>query len=71
VPDEEFQNKLMRFHRATGLRYGAYDFMIEAETHDHVFLEVNPAGQWAWIEENSGQKISACIAHELCRLAQK
>lgn len=35
------------------LRYAAFDF-IEASNGDWVFLEVNPTGEWAWLEECLG-----------------
>jgi hypothetical protein len=32
---------------------------------DTVFLELNAAGQWAWIEAATGLPIAAAIAEEL------
>jgi D-alanine-D-alanine ligase-like ATP-grasp enzyme len=32
-----------------GLAYGALDFIVDPDEHWH-FLEVNPNGQWGWIE---------------------
>jgi len=52
------------FHRAAGLVYGAYDFIVTPEGH-HIFLECNPAGQWLWHEEITGQPITRAIASEL------
>jgi hypothetical protein len=36
-----------------GLLYGAFDFVKTSEG-DLVFLEVNPTGEWAWLEERLG-----------------
>ena len=36
-----------------GLAYGAFDF-IRAPSGDLVFLEINPTGEWAWLEEKLG-----------------
>ncbi len=36
-----------------GLVYGAFDF-IRTPTGNLVFLEVNPTGEWAWLEEKLG-----------------
>jgi len=36
--------------QALGLTFGAVD-LIETPDHDFVFLEVNPNGQWLWIED--------------------
>lgn len=40
---------LLRFMRNIGLHYGAID-LIEKPDGSFVFLEVNPSGQWGWIE---------------------
>jgi len=42
-----------------GLRFGALDFAIDAEGR-WVFLEVNPNGQWAWLDQ-----VGACDAAHL------
>lgn len=36
-----------------GLIYGAFDF-IETKDGELVFLEVNPTGEWAWLEDKVG-----------------
>jgi glutathione synthase/RimK-type ligase-like ATP-grasp enzyme len=36
-----------------GLVYGAFDFVRTPEG-ELVFLEVNPTGEWAWLEERLG-----------------
>lgn len=36
-----------------GLRYGAFDF-VRAQDGRLVFLEVNPTGEWAWLEDRLG-----------------
>jgi len=43
-----------------GLRFGCVD-MILTPRGDYVFLEVNPAGQWGWIEELTGLPITKAI----------
>lgn len=49
--------------RALGLNFGAFDFAL-ARDGTYYFLEVNPAGQWLWMEEGLGLPIS----RELARL---
>jgi len=39
-----------RLMRALGIYFGAFDFIVTPEG-EHVFLEVNPAGQFLWVEE--------------------
>ncbi|MEV2276531.1 ATP-grasp ribosomal peptide maturase [Nocardiopsis sp. NPDC049922] len=46
------------------LTYGALDFVVTPEGR-WVFLELNPNGQWGWIQLATGQPIAAAIAHEL------
>jgi len=49
---------------ALGLVYGAID-LRQTPDGDYVFLEVNPAGQWLFIEHRTGQPISDSIASRL------
>ncbi|MDX3672675.1 ATP-grasp ribosomal peptide maturase [Streptomyces europaeiscabiei] len=63
VPDDvEFgMRRLMdRLH----LTYGAADFVVDPAGR-WWFLEVNPCGQWDWIQGATGQPIAAAIADEL------
>ena len=52
--------------RRLRLRFGALDFAVTPDD-DWVFLEVNPNGQWAWIEDATGQPIAGAIADALHR----
>jgi hypothetical protein len=36
--------------KVLGLHYGAFDFIEDADGQ-FVFLEINPTGEWAWLEE--------------------
>lgn len=47
-----------------GLRYGAIDLRRRPDG-EHVFLEVNPAGEWLFVEERTAQPISASMAQYL------
>jgi ATP-grasp ribosomal peptide maturase len=47
-----------------GLRFGALDFLV-TPSGEWYFLEINPNGQWAWIEQETGLPISAAIADAL------
>jgi len=55
---------LLRLMRRLGIVYGAIDMRRTPEGR-HVFLEVNPAGQWRFIEERTGQPITRAIAELL------
>lgn len=47
-----------------GLRYAAID-LVKDEAGSFWFLEANPNGQWAWIEQRTGAAISAAIVDAL------
>ncbi|MEV6694876.1 hypothetical protein AB0M35_25705 [Micromonospora sp. NPDC051196] len=59
--DESVSRQLQKFMTLAGLRYAAFDFIV-TPSGETVFVEVNPAGQFGWIEELSGLPISAAIA---------
>jgi glutathione synthase/RimK-type ligase-like ATP-grasp enzyme len=44
-----------------GLQYGAIDMRYTPEGN-YVFLEINPAGQWLFVEQPSEQPIAAAVA---------
>jgi glutathione synthase/RimK-type ligase-like ATP-grasp enzyme len=47
-----------------GLDYGAFD-LRRRDDGEHVFLEVNPAGQWLYVEEATGLPITDAVARLL------
>ncbi|HEV3086562.1 MAG TPA: hypothetical protein VGX96_04980 [Candidatus Elarobacter sp.] len=53
--------------RRLGLRFGAIDLIEHSDSY--TFLEINPNGQWAWIEQRTGAPISDTIADALCGAA--
>jgi glutathione synthase/RimK-type ligase-like ATP-grasp enzyme len=54
----------VRLVRALRLCFGAID-MIMTPDGEYIFLEINPNGQWAWIEDLTGLPISNAIAELL------
>ncbi len=56
--------RLRALVRGLGLRYAAID-LRRRDDGEHVFLEVNPSGQWLFIEERTGQPITAAVARLL------
>ena len=50
--------------RETSLRYGAFDFAL-MPNGDWIFLEVNPAGEFAWIEDKLGFPLRDSLIEEL------
>jgi glutathione synthase/RimK-type ligase-like ATP-grasp enzyme len=60
----EIERKLLGFMRRLGLEYGAIDMRLTPDG-EYVFLEVNPAGQFLYVELATGQPISAALAMHL------
>lgn len=63
LPDE-VEELLRDLMRRLGLEYGAID-MRRTPDDRFVFLEINPAGQWLFIEQESGQQIASALARRL------
>lgn len=60
LPDN-ISNKCIMLVHALGLNFGCIDLIVKPNG-EYVFLECNPNGQWLWIEQVTGQKISDSIA---------
>lgn len=66
LPDN-IKEKCILLMERLGLNFGAIDFVQDKEGN-YVFLEINPNGQWAWIEHLTGLPISKEIVKCLCSL---
>jgi glutathione synthase/RimK-type ligase-like ATP-grasp enzyme len=53
-----------------GLNYGALDLILTPDGR-HVFLEVNPVGEFFWLERCPGLPISKAIADILLSQSHK
>lgn len=58
---DDVQRAILRFLAGFGLNFGAFDFALTADDA-WWFLECNPNGQWAWLEETAGLPITSAIA---------
>jgi hypothetical protein len=70
VPTElpgEVEAGLRRLMARLGIVYGAID-LRRAESGAHTFLEVNPAGEWQFVEERTAQPITTAVAELLMEL---
>lgn len=56
----DLEQKLIIYVKRLGLNFGAID-MILTPSGKYVFLEINPNGQWGWIEDLTGFPISESI----------
>ena len=61
---EELAARCLELTRALDLRYGAIDLIRDSDGANR-FLEINPNGQWAWIERRTGAPLSAAIVDAL------
>jgi len=58
---KEFCSKMLKHY---GLHFGVFDF-IKPKDREYVFLELNPNGQWLWLEEQSGYNLTKEVAENL------
>lgn len=53
--------------RQAGLDYGALDLLL-AETGNYTFLEINPIGDWNWVQLSSGLPLADAVVQQLLTL---
>ena len=58
----DINDKLVSLVKHLGLVFGCID-MIVTPKGEFVFLEINPNGQWLWIERLTGMPIGEELAH--------
>ena len=61
----DIRTKCLLLMAKLDLNFGAIDFVLD-DQGNYVFLEINPNGQWAWIEHMTGLPISKEIVKCLC-----
>jgi hypothetical protein len=65
----EIEGKCIELTECLGLHFGAIDFVLDKSMR-YIFLEINPNGQWGWIEKRLGYDISGEIVNLLLKGAQ-
>ena len=55
---DKCQSMMKKFN----LAFAAFDFVVDKRNKDWYFLELNPNGQWYWLEYLTGVDISSAIA---------
>jgi len=63
LPDE-VTRQIRELMSSLGLVYGTIDMRLTPDG-EYVFLEINPAGQWLFVEERTGQPIAQALAEYL------
>lgn len=56
----------IKMMKRLGLNFATFDLILTRDGH-YVFLELNPNGQWLWIEQLTGLSISGAIAETLIK----
>lgn len=67
---QDVERGLLRLMDALGLNYGAIDVIVTPEGR-YVFLEVNPVGEFFWLERENGMPVSEAIADVMLDLAPR
>ena len=62
------QVKCFELIETLNLRFGAIDFICD-EFDQYWFLEINPNGQWAWIENQTKLPLAATLVDELIKIS--
>jgi glutathione synthase/RimK-type ligase-like ATP-grasp enzyme len=60
------QAACMALVRRLGLEFGAIDLLLTPQG-DYVFLEINPNGQWLWLEQMTGVPLTKAMCDLLTR----
>jgi hypothetical protein len=60
----ELVEKCLALVNGLGLRFGAIDLVLD-EDEAPWFLEINPNGEWGWLNQRAGLPLAAAIADEL------
>jgi len=63
----EIERLCVRLVRELGLRFGAIDLILTPSA-EYKFIEINPNGQWLWIEQLSGLPIADAVISALTRV---
>lgn len=62
----ELQQKCLKLTKTLNLNFGAIDFILD-ESSEFVFLEINPNGQWGWVDKRLNLGICNAIVDLLIK----
>ena len=68
LPDAE-QSAIRGFMAEVGLSFGRFDFI--RKDGELCFLEVNPNGQWAWLDEKDERGLVSAVAEEIMAVERR
>ena len=69
LPDD-LTDRLLKLMRQLGLNYGAIDIILTPDNR-HVFLEVNPVGEFFWLDRSPGLPIADALGSLLISQGQR
>ncbi|MDH3282440.1 MAG: hypothetical protein OEQ18_15115 [Gammaproteobacteria bacterium] len=69
LPDR-LRARLVEYVRRLNLVYGTID-MRQTPDGKYVFLEINPSGQWLFVEHRSGRPIADALTDLMVRMDHK
>ncbi|MDY7230831.1 MvdC/MvdD family ATP grasp protein [Hyalangium rubrum] len=67
---ESLRLQVLGMMDALGLNYGAFDFIVTPQGR-HVFLEVNPSGEFMWLVQHPGLPVDEALADVLAGRAAR
>jgi glutathione synthase/RimK-type ligase-like ATP-grasp enzyme len=65
---QDIADRCVSLVEALGLRFGAIDLVLDRHGR-YWFLEINPNGQWGWIQSRTAQPIARAIVRELVEIS--
>ena len=63
----ELKSKILEYNSYFDLIYSAIDFIL-TPSGEYIFLEINPAGEWVWLEKELNLPLSESIINELLNI---
>jgi glutathione synthase/RimK-type ligase-like ATP-grasp enzyme len=66
----EVEDGLRRMLSTFNLHFAAIDMVLTPD-NEHIFLEINPNGEWEWLERTIGPALSSTVADTLIKFAHK
>lgn len=62
---KEIESKCIRLLEELNLNFGAIDLVLVDDRY--YFIEINPTGEWSWLQQSTGYKFDALIAEHLTK----